>query len=256
MLKVRWGEWPGLDQASPGGPSRGPGPGAQQWPGGGAGMGVSSWWMTWKIGTEAPNGCFQGHHLMPLMQPGLMPRRAGHEAAEARTVRAGRLIPSIGEGSWAVATPPLARLSPYPQCPQAAWPRGALGQLQPFCSPCGWGARLRAAPSPPQAGPGQPDRGDELPGLRAESPRPSGPARQEHHRRKHGPRRPRPARPPRPAFEEHPAGEGSPAAPHGPPSTARTQEYPEVCQTSVCPDPCLPQTGPQIQQRAADLGGP
>lgn len=33
-------------------------------------------------------------------------------------------------------------------------------------------------------------------------------------------------------------GEGEPRCPtHGPPSTARTQEYPEVYQTSVCPDP-------------------
>lgn len=182
---------------------------------------VSGWWITWKVGTEAPNGCFQGHHLLPLMQPGLMPRQAGREAAGARTVKSGRLILSIGEGSWAVTTRPPAGLSPYPQCPQGAWPLGALGQLQPFCSPCGWGAHLRAAPSPPQTGPGQLDRGDELPGLRAESPSPSGPAGRECHSRKCGPRRRRPARPPRPTFEEHPVGEGSPRGPTRAPESSQ-----------------------------------
>lgn len=78
---------------------------------------MSGWWVTWKVGTEAPNGCFQGRHLLPLMQPGLMPRRVGREVAGAQMVKAGRLSLSIGEGSWAVAAPPPAGLSPHPQCP-------------------------------------------------------------------------------------------------------------------------------------------
>ena len=99
----------------PGLPQR---PFQRAWPWGLAtGWGVSGWWVTWKVGTEAPNGYFQGRYLLPLTQPGLMPRRAGREAAGTQMVRAGRPSLSIGEGSWAVAAPPPAGLSSHPQCP-------------------------------------------------------------------------------------------------------------------------------------------
>lgn len=65
MLKVGWGEVASWTRPPRAGLPEGLGPGAQQWPAGGAGMGVSSQDDS-VLGSKPPNGCFQGHHLMPF----------------------------------------------------------------------------------------------------------------------------------------------------------------------------------------------
>lgn len=91
----------------------------------GLGMGLpgSGWCLTWKVGTEAPNGCFQGCPLLPLIRPGLMPSPSGALSGGTCTARAGQGRPWVRMRPLPVAAPLPAGLSPYPQHPEGPGPR-------------------------------------------------------------------------------------------------------------------------------------